>query len=242
MQAVIVMPSDAPAIKVAGVRADGARIEFVGTDNEERIARAHELAQQQGMALVPSFDDARIVAGQGTLGLEIVEQLAELGAQPDEPLTVLVPIGGGGLSAGVCVAVKGLRPEARVIGVEPELAADAADSMREGRIVRWGPELTGRTIADGMRTSAVGRIPFAHLQRSLEAVLTVSEDDIKVAMLAAATRARIVAEPSGATPIAAWLRHRAALPGNGHVVLVVSGGNVDPALYRRILEEAAALA
>jgi threonine dehydratase len=241
MRAVIVMPSDAPAIKVAGVRADGAEIEFVGTDNEERIARADELARQQGMALVPSFDDARIVAGQGTLGLEVVEQLAELGAQPDEPLTVLVPIGGGGLSAGVCVAVKGLRPEARVIGVEPELAADAADSMREGRIVRWGPELTGRTIADGMRTSAVGRIPFAHLQRLLEAVLTVSEDDIKVAMLAAATRARIVAEPSGATPIAAWLRHRAALPRSGHVVLVVSGGNVDPEQYRQLLAEASAL-
>jgi threonine dehydratase len=242
MQAVIVMPSDAPAIKVAGVRADGARIEFVGTDNEERIARADELAQQQGMALVPSFDDARIVAGQGTLGLEIVEQLAELGMRADEPLTVLVPIGGGGLSAGICVAVKGLRPDARVIGVEPELAADAADSMREGRIVRWGPELTGRTIADGMRTSAVGRIPFAHLQRLLDGVLTVSEDDIKLAMLAAATRARIVAEPSGATPIAAWLRHRATLPRSGHVVLVVSGGNVDPEQYRQLLAEASALA
>ena len=241
MRAVIVMPSDAPAIKVAGVRADGAQIEFVGTDNEERIARAEELAHRHGMALVPSFDDTRIVAGQGTLGLEIVEQLAELGAGPDEPLTVIVPIGGGGLSAGVCVAVKGRRPAARVIGVEPELAADAADSMREGRIVRWGAELTGRTIADGMRTSAVGRIPFAHLHRLLDGVLTVSEDDIKVAMLAAATRARIVAEPSGATPIAAWARHRSALPRSGHVVLVVSGGNVDPEQYRRLLEEAAAL-
>ncbi len=133
MPALIVMPSDAPAIKVAGVRADGAQIEFVGTDNEERIARADELAQLHGMALVPSFDDARIVAGQGTLGLEIVEQLVELGAGPDEPLTVLVPIGGGGLSAGVCVAVKGRRPAARIIGVEPELAADAAASMREGQ-------------------------------------------------------------------------------------------------------------
>ena len=243
MRAVIVMPSDAPAIKVAGVRADGAQIEFVGTDNEERIARADELAQRDGMALVPSFDDARIVAGQGTLGLEIVEQLAELGAGPDEPLTVLVPIGGGGLSAGVCVAVKGRRPEARIIGVEPELAADAADSMREGRIVRWGPELTGRTIADGMRTSAVGRIPFAHLQRLLDGVLTVSEDDIKVAMLAAATRARhrgraIRRDAHRRLAAAPELR----CPASGHVVLVVSGGNVDPDLYRRLLAEAAALA
>ena len=105
---------------------------------------------------------------------------------PERPLTVLVPIGGGGLSAGVCIAVKGLRPDATVIGVEPELAADAADSMREGRIVRWGPERTGRTIADGTRTSALGRIPFAHLRRLLDGVVTVSEDDIKVAMLEAA--------------------------------------------------------
>ncbi len=241
LRAVIVMPSDAPAIKVAGVRADGAEIEFVGTDNEERIARADELAREQGMALVPSFDDARIVAGQGTLGLEIVEQLRERGVDDGEPLSVLVPIGGGGLSAGVCVAVKGLWPGARVIGVEPELAADAADSMAAGHIVRWGPELTGRTIADGMRTSALGRIPFAHLSRLLDGVLTISEDDIRRAMLAAATRARIVAEPSGATPIAAWLRHRETLPADGHVVLVVSGGNVDPELYRQLLDEAAAL-
>jgi threonine dehydratase len=241
IRAVIVMPSDAPAIKVAGVRADGAEIEFVGTDNEERIARADELAERHGLALVPSFDDARIVAGQGTLGLEIVEQLREMDGDDEVPLTVLVPVGGGGLSAGVCVAVKGLRPDARVLGVEPELAADAAASLREGRIVRWGPELTGRTIADGMRTSALGRIPFAHLIRLLDGVLTVSEDDIKVAMLAAATRTRIVAEPSGATPIAAWLRHREQLPQAGHLVLVVSGGNVDADLYRRFLAEGAAL-
>jgi threonine dehydratase len=241
LRAVIVMPSDAPAIKVAGVRADGAEIEFVGTDNEERIARADELAQRQGMALVPSFDDARIVAGQGTLGLEIVEQLRELGVGDGESLTVLVPIGGGGLSAGVCVAVKGLRADARVVGVEPALAADAADSMAAGHVVRWGADLTGRTIADGMRTSALGRIPFAHLSRLLDGVLTVSEDDIKRAMLAAATRARVVAEPSGATPIAAWLHHRESLPADGHIVLVVSGGNVDPDLYRQILVEAAAL-
>jgi threo-3-hydroxy-L-aspartate ammonia-lyase len=241
IRAVIVMPSDAPAIKVAGVRADGAEIEFVGTDNEERIARADELAHEQGMALVPSFDDDRIVAGQGTLGLEIVEQLRESGVDERLPLTVLVPIGGGGLAAGVCVAVKGLRPDARVFGVEPELAADAADSMREGRIVRWGPELTGRTIADGMRTSALGRITFAHLQRLLDGVLTVSEDDISVAMLEAATRARIVAEPSGATPIAAWLRHREVLPPSGAVVMVVSGGNVDPDQYRQLLQQAGAI-
>jgi threonine dehydratase len=242
MKAVIVMPEDAPQIKIAGVRADGAEIDFVGADNEARIARADELAAARGLVLIPSFDDARIVAGQGTVGLEIVDQLAEMG-RANEPLTVLVPIGGGGLSSGVCVAIKSLRPDATVIGVEPELAADAAESVREGRIVRWGPELTGRTIADGVRTSAVGKIPFAQLSRLIDDVVTVTEDDIKRGMLEAATRARIVAEPSGAVSIAAWLRYGAELPDadEGDTVMVVSGGNVDPETYRALLAEAAAL-
>jgi threo-3-hydroxy-L-aspartate ammonia-lyase len=238
IHAVIVMPHDAPAIKVAGVRADAAEIVVVGADNEERIARADELAVQRGLVLIPSYDDARIVAGQGTVGLEIVEQLAELG-RSGRPLTVVVPIGGGGLSAGVCVAVKGLRAEAQVIGVEPELAADAADSMATGRIARWAPELTGRTIADGVRTSALGAIPFAHLRRLLDRVVTVGEPDIKRAMLEAATRARIVAEPSGALTIAALSRIDSLLPAHGDTVLVVSGGNVDPETYRDLLAQAA---
>jgi len=239
IHAVIVMPDDAPAIKVAGVRADGAEIDVVGADNEERIARADQLAAERGLVLIPSYDDERIVAGQGTVGLEIVEQLAEMG-RANLPLTVLVPIGGGGLSAGVCVAVKGLRPDATVIGAEPELAADMADSLRQDRIVRWAPELTGRTIADGVRTSAVGVIPFAQLRRLLDEVITVSEDDIKAAMLQAATRARIVAEPSGAVSIAALAQVEAGLPDDGDTVIVVSGGNVDPELYQALLREAAA--
>ncbi len=242
MHAVIVMPSDAPAIKVAGVLADGAEIDFVGSDNEERIRRADALAAERDLVLIPSFDDARIVAGQGTIGLEIVEQLAEMG-RANEPLTVLVPIGGGGLSSGVCVAVKGLRPDATVIGVEPELAADAAESIREDRIVRWAPELTGRTIADGVRTSALGRIPFSHLRRLIDDVVTVSEDDIRRAMAEAATRARIVAEPSGAVSIAAWLRYGDELPNAdaADTVMIVSGGNVDPGVYQSLLAEAATL-
>jgi threonine dehydratase len=242
MRAVVVMPEDAPAIKVEGVRADGAEIVFVGADNEERIARADELAAEQGLVLIPSFDDARIVAGQGTVGLEIVEQVAEMG-RANEPLTIFVPIGGGGLSAGVCVAVKALRPDATIIGVEPELAADAAESIDQDRIVRWAPELTGRTIADGMRTSAVGKIPFAQLRRLIDQVVTVSEDDIKRAMLEAATRARIVAEPSGAVSIAGWMRYGDRLrdADESDTVLIVSGGNVDPDDYRTLLAEAAAL-
>jgi threonine dehydratase len=242
LRAVIVMPDDAPAIKVAGVRADGAEIDFVGPDNEERIARADQLAQEQGLVLIPSYDDARIVAGQGTVGLEIVEQVAELG-RANEPLTVFVPIGGGGLSSGVCVAVKSLRPDATVIGVEPELAGDAAESLRTGELVRWAPALTGRTIADGVRTSAVGRIPWAQLSRLIDDIVTVTEAEIKRAMLDAATRARVVAEPSGAVAIAGWQRYGADLPAadESDTVIVVSGGNVDPERYRALLAEAAAL-
>lgn len=239
IRSIIVMPRDASAVKVAGVRADGAEIEFVSNDNEARIARAEELAQRDGLALVPSFDDARIVAGQGTVGLEIVEQLAAIGSAG--PLTVLVPIGGGGLSAGICVAVKGLRPDAKVVGVEPASAADAAESLREGRIVRWAPELTGRTIADGARTSALGRIPFTHLRRLLDGVVTVSDDDLKMAMLAAAVRARLVVEPTGALALAAWLRGAAGVEASGDIVIVISGGNVEMGAYRGWLADAEAL-
>jgi len=159
---------------------------------------------------------------------------------PAAPLTVLVPVGGGGLASGICVAVKGLRPDARIYGVEPELAADARDSLRAGRLVRWDAELTGRTIADGMRTSSLGQITFAHLARLLDGVVTVTEAEIARAMVAAATGARIVAEPSGATTIAAWLWHRDELPVvGGNVVMVVSGGNVDPERYRELLSAGA---
>jgi threo-3-hydroxy-L-aspartate ammonia-lyase len=239
IRAVVVMPRDAPAIKVAGVRADGAEIDVVGPADEERVARAEQLSREQGLVLIPSYDDARIVAGQGSVGLEIAGQLAELGSPPDAPLDVLVPIGGGGLASGVCVALKGLRPDARVWGVEPELAADARESLREGHIVRWAPELTLRTSADGMRSSALGRLTFAHLVRLLDGVITVSETHIARAMLRAATGARLVVEPSGATAIAAWLFGAHELPADGDVVIVVSGGNVDPERYRDLLAQGA---
>jgi threonine dehydratase len=235
IRVVVVMPRESSAVKIAAVRADGAEIDFVGQADEERVARAEELARRDGLALIPSYDDRRIVAGQGTLGLEVVEQLADAGLDPTTPLTVLVEIGGGGLASGVCAAVKGLRPEARVIGVEPELAADARESLRSHRIVRWGPELTGRTSADGMRSTALGRVTFAHLDRLLDGVVTVTEEEIARAMLHAAAAARLVVEPSGATALAAWLFHRSELPADGATVIVVSGGNVDPGRYRELL-------
>src|SRR5262245_46632948 len=145
--AVIVMPSDAPAIKRERVAADGAQIVTVGTASDERQQVAEQIAAQRGLAIIPPFDDDRIIAGQGTVGLEIVETLSDVAA-------VLVPIGGGGLASGVATAVKALRPDVRVIGVEPELAADARESLEAGEIVRWPAELVSRTIADGTRTQA----------------------------------------------------------------------------------------
>lgn len=232
--ATIVMPDDAPAVKVAGVRADGAAIVFVGAASDDRVATADRLAQERGLTLIPAYDDARIIAGQGTCGLEIVEQLAELG-HAHEPLTVLAPIGGGGLASGVATAVKALRPDARVIGVEPELAADAQESLRSGRIVRWGSELVGRTIADGMRTSSLGPLTFRHLSARLDDIVTVSETAIRAAITRAARQARLVVEPSGATSIAA-LDVVVPRPGE-HLVAIVSGGNIDP---DRFLETLAA--
>jgi threonine dehydratase len=225
------MPDDAPAIKRARVAADGAEIVTVGPESGEREATAARLAEDRGLVPVPPYDDDRIIAGGGTCGLEVAEDLPDLSA-------VLVPVGGGGLASGVAVAVKALRPAARVIGVEPELAADARDSLREGRIVRWEGALTARTIADGTRTQAIGRRPFAHLSRLLDDIVTVTEAEIAAAVRLAAEESRLVVEPSGALPIAA-LRFRAAEAGvagaAGSVVAVVSGGNVDPVRYRELL-------
>ncbi|MGZ6329193.1 MAG: pyridoxal-phosphate dependent enzyme, partial [Candidatus Limnocylindrales bacterium] len=146
-------------------------------------------------------------------------------------------IGGGGLASGVATAVKSLRPDARVLGVEPELAADARESLREGRIVRWAPEEVARTVADGMRVASIGRRNFAQLTRYLDGVLVVAEDEIKRALVRAADEAHLVLEPSGATTLAAWLFHAAELPAEGRAVVLLSGGNVDPERYARLVAE-----
>jgi threonine dehydratase len=230
--AVVVMPSDAPRLKRARVEADGAEVVIVGTSSEERQQVAERIAGERGLAIIPPFDDDRIIAGQGTVGLEIAEALPDVAA-------VLVPIGGGGLASGVAAAIKALVPGARVIGVEPELAADARQSLQEGRIVRWPAADVSRTIADGTRTTAIGARTFAHLSRYLDGVVTVSESEIAAAVRLAAEESRLVAEPSGALSIAALAFHaaEAGLDGlAGPIVAVVSGGNVDPELYRRLLE------
>ena len=230
--AVVVMPDDAPPIKRERVAADGAEIVVVGPASDERQARAEAIAAERGLAIIPPFDDDRIIAGQGTIGLEILEDL------PTAAL-VLVPVGGGGLASGVATAIKSLRPEVRVVGVEPELAADARDSLAAGSIVRWSAADVARTIADGMRTQSLGPRTFAHLRTHLDGIVTVSEAEIAAAVRLAAEQSRLVVEPSGALTIAALAFHGAELSrgdGAGDVVAVVSGGNVDPAGYRAYLE------
>jgi threonine dehydratase len=225
--AVIVMPSDAPAIKRARVEADGAEVVVVGTASEERRLVAEALAEERGLNVIPPYDDPRIVAGQGTVGLEIAEDLADVAA-------VLVPVGGGGLAAGVAAAIRASAPHARVLGVEPELAADAKASLEAGEIVAWDAALVSRTIADGTRTQAIGRLNFAHLRAQLDGIVTVSEAEIAAAVRLAAEEARLVVEPSGALSIAAMRFHaaEAGLRGlGGPVVGIVSGGNVDPDRY-----------
>jgi threonine dehydratase len=230
--AVVVMPSDAPAIKRDRVAADGAQIVVVGTASDERQRVAEEIAAQRGLAIIPPFDDDRIIAGQGTVGLEIAEDLPDVAV-------VLVPVGGGGLASGVATAIGALRPGVRVIGVEPELAADARESLERGEIVAWPAELVSRTIADGTRTQALGVRTFAHLSAHLDSIVTVSEAEIAAAVRLAAERSRLVVEPSGALGIAAIAFHAAELGLDridGSVVAVVSGGNVDPERYRAYLE------
>jgi threonine dehydratase len=228
---VVVMPDDAPEIKRDRVAADGAEVVIVGPASEERRRVAEQLAAERGLTVIPPFDDDRIIAGQGTVGLEIVEDLADLAA-------VVVPIGGGGLASGVGAAVRALRPEARIVGVEPELAADARDSLAAGRIVEWPADLVSRTIADGTRTQALGARTFAHLRAHVDVIVTVTEAEIVASVRLAAEESRLVVEPSGALALAA-LRYRsreASLEGlDGPVVAVASGGNVDPQRYRDYL-------
>jgi threonine dehydratase len=231
-KAVIVMPSNAPAIKRAATIALGAEVVEVGPASTERLAKAEELIQKHGYVVVPPYDDEKIIAGQATCGLEIIEQL------PDVDL-VLSPVSGGGLLSGVAAAIKQLKSDVKVFGVEPELAADAAESFRSGKIVEWSAELTSRTIADGLRTQSVGVRNFAHIQAFVDGVITVSEAEIRAAMRAIVTTARLVPEPSGAVATAALLFHANELPPYRKAVAIVSGGNVAPEMLAQALSETA---
>lgn len=229
-KAVIVMPSNAPAIKREATLALGAQVVEVGVASSERLAKAEELVQQYGYIVIPPYDDDQIIAGQATCGLEIAEAI------PDVNL-VLAPVSGGGLLSGTATAVKLLNPDAKVFGVEPELAGDTAESFRRGHIVTWPAEMTSRTIADGLRTQSVGVRNFAHIQAYVDGIITVTEPEIRAAMRAIVATARLVPEPSGAVTTAALMFHAAELPRYKKAVAVVSGGNVDPRLLAEVLTE-----
>jgi threonine dehydratase len=228
VRAVIVMPQGAARVKLDATAAFGAEIVLVGDDSAERVRRTGELAADHGYVPVPPYDDETLIAGQGTVGLEILEDL------PDVE-TVLVPVSGGGLISGVAAALKLSRPEVRVIGVEPELAADARASLRSGKLVEFPAEQVGRTVADGLRVRRLGDAPFEHVRAFVDGIIAVGEDEILEAMRRLALRVRLVAEPSGAVTFAAHLFHRDELPATRLNVAVLSGGNVEPYLLAKVL-------
>ncbi len=230
VKAVIVMPRNAPRLKVEATAALGAEILTVGAGSTERMRKAEELAREHGYIVVPPYNDEWIIAGQGTVGLEILEDC------PDVEL-VLVPTGGGGLISGVSAALKLSGSSARVVGVEPELANDAQQSFRKGEIVELPPERVSSTLADGLRTQSIGPINFEHIRAYVDDMIAVTEDEIQAAMRHLALNTHVVAEPSGAVTFAAWMFHGDELPTSKKTVAVISGGNVDPQLLAKVLEE-----
>jgi threonine dehydratase len=229
-RSVIVMPVSAPEIKQQATAALGAEIVHVGDGSEERRDKALALAAEHGYVVIPPYDDEAIIAGQGTAGLEIFDDL------PDVEL-VLVPVGGGGLSSGIATALKLSGSRARVFGVEPELANDAQQSLQAGSIMRIEAASAASTIADGLRTQSIGHANFALLTTYLDGIITVSEDEIRRTMRRIILEARLTAEPSGSVATAAWLYHRSELPPSRKTVAVLSGGNAEPRQIAQILEE-----
>ena len=213
--ALVVMPTTAPQIKVDGARGFGAEVMFAGTTTTERRERAEAEARARGWTVVPPFDHEWIMAGQGTAGLEILEQLPEVAA-------VIVPIGGGGLAAGVSAAIKLSRPSVKVIGVEPAGAAAMKASIEAGHPVTL--ERT-QSVADGLMAVRPGDLTFAHVRRFVDEIVTVEDEQIIDAVLWLQATAQIVAEPSGAASVAAALA--GAAPMNGPTVAIVSGGNLS---------------
>jgi threonine dehydratase len=231
VRATIVMPEAAPRIKRDRTAALGARIDLVtGGGEEQWRARAETLARENGYVMVAPFNDEAVIAGQATVGLEILEDLPEVE-------TILAPVGGGGLLSGVAAAVKLSRPGVRVIGVEPDLANDAQISFQRGRVVELPLDQTCRTIADGMRATRIGDITFAYIRAFADDMLTVTEREIREATRRLILEARLVAEPSGAVALAAFLFHQQELPDARRTVAVVSGGNIAPETLRDILAE-----
>jgi threonine dehydratase len=228
--AAVVIPSSAPPVKIAAARASQAEVVISEPGLPARLAAAGELIGKHGYTMIPPFDDPAVIAGQGTIGLEIGTDCPQAGL-------VLVPISGGGLISGISAAIRALCPGAVVVGVEPEHAADARDSLRQRQRVAWPVAETGRTLADALRVEQIGELPLAHMLAGVHDVVTVTDDELRAAVRWLATRARLVAEPGGAAAVAAALFHAAELPAAEVRVAVVSGGNIEPSLLTEVLTE-----
>ncbi|HWG13028.1 MAG TPA: threonine/serine dehydratase [Streptosporangiaceae bacterium] len=226
--AVIVVPENAPLVKTDAIRACGAELVTVAPTLAARLQAAQELVDRHGYTLIPPFDHPQVIAGQGTIGLEI------MASQPDTDL-ILVPVSGGGLIAGIATAAHSVNPDVTVIGVEPELAADARDSLAKGERVAWPASSVQRTVADALRVEQVGELPFGLMREHVAGIVTVTDEQILAAVRELALTARLVAEPGGAAAAAAWLFRRADLPAARRPVAVLSGGNIDPALLARAI-------
>jgi len=218
----IVMPEETPNVKVQATRDHGAHVVLCAPGQREKVAA--EVVKKTGGVLIPPFDYPDVIAGQGTIGLEIADDLPEVE-------NVLIPVSGGGLASGIGTAIKARCPNAKVFGVEPELAADTAEGLRRGDRVDWSIEDRNRTIADGLR-SQPSALTFAHLQKVIDVMITVSEKEIRAAVRELAMKAHLVSEPSGAVGLAAY--RQGATP-QGRTVMILSGGNVERSVLADIL-------
>jgi threo-3-hydroxy-L-aspartate ammonia-lyase len=227
--ATIVMPSDAPAAKLAATRGYGAEVVTYDRERMNRAELAASIAAERGATLVPPYDDPAIIAGQGTVALELIEDAGRLDV-------LLVPLGGGGLLAGSCLAATELSPGARVYGVEPQAGDDWVRSWREDRIMSIP---VPKTIADGQQTQSPGTLTWPIVRALAAGVVTVTDDEIRTAMRFAFERLKLVLEPSGASALAALLSEKVAARG-ARVGVVISGGNVDPATFAACIVQGSA--
>jgi threo-3-hydroxy-L-aspartate ammonia-lyase len=223
-RAVILMPKDAPPSKRAATEGYGAEVLEFDRYEDDREALVRDLARERGLTLVHPYDEALVMAGQGTVGLELAEDVADLDL-------VLVPIGGGGLASGVATALRATQPRARIVGVEPEASDDTVRSLRAGR---REAVTVGRTIADGQQLNIPGELTFPVVAALVDAIVTVSDEEIVAAMRFVFERMKVVVEPSGASALAALMAGRVTLDG-GRAGVVLSGGNVDAARFAALM-------
>ncbi|HZN20270.1 MAG TPA: threonine ammonia-lyase [Micromonosporaceae bacterium] len=228
--ATVFMPVGAPLPKLAATKGYGARIELVGTTVDESLVAAKDFAESTGAVFIHPFDHPDVIAGQGTVALEILEQCPEVG-------TIVAGVGGGGLVSGIAVVAKALRPDVRVVGVQATGAANFSPSLRAGRPVRL-PSLS--TIADGIAVGCPGELTYVHVSKLVDEIVAVSDEDISRALLMLLERGKLVAEPAGGAGVAALMT--GAVKAQPPVVVVVSGGNIDPLLMLKVIQHGLAAA